>query len=223
MSYFPTEDRDGTIIITLTNGERNTLHPALLEEGIAALQALAKNPPKNGIVLTGAGEHFTCGMDTKIAATLDKAGQIQAAAAIDAFAAALHRLPCAVVVALNGNTIGAGGIMALAADWIVAAQGDYMIGLPEAKAGLPFPPVPQAILDHWLDPVWRRRLALSSHLLTPIEALSAGLADELADPTQLLDKAVACAQELAAQPGFKACKRQLRAKANAEIDAILAS
>lgn len=221
MSFFPTEERDGTIIVTLTNGERNTLHPALLDEGIAALQALAKDPPKNGIVLTGAGEHFTCGMDTKIVATLDKAGQIHAAAAIDSFAAALHRLPCAVVVALNGNTIGAGGIMALAADWIVAAQGDYKIGLPEAKAGLPFPPVPQAILDHWLDPVWRRRLSLSSHLLTPLEALSAGLADELVEPRQLLDQAVARAQELAAQPAFRACKRQLRAKANAEIDAIL--
>ena len=221
MSYFSTEDRDGTTIVTLANGERNTLHPELLEEGIAALQALAKDPPENGIVLTGAGEHFTCGMDTKIAAALDKAGQIQAAAAIDRFAAALHRLPCAVVVALNGNTIGAGGIMALAADWIIAAQGDYKIGLPEAKAGLPFPPVPQAILDHWLDPVWRRRLSLSSHLLTPVEALSAGLADELADPAQLLDHALLRVKELAAQPGFKACKRQLRAKANAEIDNIL--
>jgi enoyl-CoA hydratase/carnithine racemase len=220
--YFSTEERDGTIIVTLTNGERNTLHPELLEEGIAALQVLAKDPPENGIVLTGAGEHFTCGMDTKIAAALDKAGQIQAAAAIDRFAAALHRLPCAVVVALNGNAIGAGGIMALAADWIIAAQGDYKIGLPEAKAGLPFPPVPQAILDHWLDPVWRRRLSLSSHLLTPVEALSAGLADELADPAQLLDHALVRVKELAAQPGFKACKRQLRAKANAEIDAILA-
>lgn len=222
MPYFSTEERDGTIIVTLTNGERNTLHPELLEEGIAALQVLAKDPPENGIVLTGAGEHFTCGMDTKIATALDKAGQIQAAAAIDRFAAALHRLPCAVVVALNGNTIGAGGIMALAADWIIAAQGDYKIGLPEAKAGLPFPPVPQAILDHWLDPVWRRRLSLSSHLLTPVEALSAGLADELADPAQLLDHALVRVKELAAQPGFKACKRQLRAKANAEIDAILA-
>jgi len=221
MSFFPTEDRDGTIIVTLTNGERNTLHPTLLEDGIAAFQALAESPPKNGIVLTGAGEHFTCGMDTKIAASLDKAGQIQAAGAIDKFTAALHRLPCAVVVALNGNTIGVGGIMALTADWIVAAQGNYKIGLPEAKAGLPFPPVPQAILDHWLDPVWRRRLSLSSHLLTPVEALSAGLADELAVPDQLLDQAVHCAQELAAQPGFKTCKRQLRAKANAEIDAIL--
>ncbi len=221
MTCFPTDERDGTIIITLTNGERNTLNPDLLEEGAAALRALAANPPEAGIVLTGAGAHFTCGMDTKVAASLDEAGQKRAVAGINEFAAALHRLPCAVVGAINGNAIGAGGIMALACDWVLAAQGDYKIGLPEAKAGLPFPAVPQAILDHWLDPVWRRRLALSSQLLTPAEALMAGLADELAEPDQLLDQAVARAQELAAQPAFRTCKRQLRAKANTEIDGIL--
>lgn len=221
MDHFPTEERDGTVIVTLANPERNTLHSELLEDGTALFEQLAESPPDGGVVLTGAGNHFTCGMDTGIAASLDEAGRKRAVAAINAYAAALHRLPCALVVALNGNAIGAGGIMALAADWIVAAQGNYKIGLPEAKAGLPFPPVPQAILDHWLDPVWRRRLALSSHLLTPVEALSAGLADELADPAGLLDLAVARAHELATQPGFRACKRQLRAKANAEIDAIL--
>ena len=221
MTHFPTEERDGTIIITLTNGERNTLNPDLLEEGTAALQALAEDPPEAGIVLTGAGAHFTCGMDTKVAASLDAAGQKRAVAAINEFAAALHRLPCALVCAVNGNAIGAGGIMMLCADWILAAQGDYKIGLPEAKAGLPFPAVPQAILDHWLDPVWRRRLALSSHLLNPAEALTAGLADELCMADQLLDEAVLRVQALNAQPGFRACKRQLRAKANAEIDGIL--
>ena len=221
MTHFPTEERDGTIIITLTNGERNTLNPDLLEEGTAALQALAEDPPEAGIVLTGAGAHFTCGMDTKVAASLDAAGQKRAVAAINEFAAALHRLPCALVCAVNGNAIGAGGIMMLCADWILAAQGDYKIGLPEAKAGLPFPAVPQAILDHWLDPVWRRRLALSSHLLNPAEALTAGLADELCMADRLLDEAVLRVQALNAQPGFRACKRQLRAKANAEIDAIL--
>lgn len=221
MTHFPTEERDGTIIITLTNGERNTLNPDLLEEGTAALQALGEDPPEAGIVLTGAGAHFTCGMDTKVAASLDAAGQKRAVAAINEFAAALHRLPCALVCAVNGNAIGAGGIMMLCADWILAAQGDYKIGLPEAKAGLPFPAVPQAILDHGLDPVWRRRLALSSHLLNPAEALTAGLADELCMADQLLDEAVLRVQALNAQPGFRACKRQLRAKANAEIDAIL--
>lgn len=221
MSYFPTEDRDGTIIVTLTNAERNTLNSQLLEEGTEVFRKLAEKPPEGGVVLTGAGEHFTCGMDTKIAASLDEAGQKQAIAAINAYAASLHRLPCAFICAVNGNAIGAGGIMMLCADWSYAATGHYKIGLPEAKAGLPFPPVPQAILDHWLEPAWRRRLALSSMLLAPNEAIGAGLVEATLMPDDLIDRSVAKAQEMNAQPGFRACKRQLRAKANAEIDAIL--
>ncbi|MEO9470502.1 enoyl-CoA hydratase/isomerase family protein [Parasphingorhabdus sp.] len=222
MSYFQTEDRDGTIIVTLTNAERNTLNPELLEEGATLLQELGKNPPRQGVVLTGAGAHFTCGMDTKVAAALDEAGQERAVAGINAFCAALHRLPCALVCAVNGNAIGAGGIMMLCADWIYAATGNYKIGLPEAKAGLPFPPVPQVVLDYWLEPAWRRRLALSSMLLAPNEAIGAGMVEATVMADDLIDKSVTKAQELSDQPGFKACKRQLRARANAEIDAILA-
>ena len=221
MTYFTTEDRDGTLIITLTNGERNTLNTELLEEGVALLEGLTGSPPKQGVVLTGAGEHFTCGMDTDVAAALDEQGRERAIAAINRFCAALHRLPCVLVCAVNGNAIGAGGIMMLCADWIYAASGNYKIGLPEAKAGLPFPPVPQAVLDHWLEPGWRRRLALSSMLLKPNEAIGAGMVEATVMPTDLIEKSVAKARELNAQPGFKACKQQLRAKANAEIDAIL--
>ncbi|WOE75585.1 enoyl-CoA hydratase/isomerase family protein [Alterisphingorhabdus coralli] len=222
MSYFPTSSHGDTVVVTLNNPDRNTLLPELLEEGTKVFEQLVKDPPKGGVVLTGAGEHFTCGMNTKVAASLDEAGVKRAVAAINSYCAALHRLPCSLVAAVNGNCIGAGGIMALASDWIVAAKGDYKIGLPEAKAGLPFPPVPQIILDYWMDPVWRRRLALSSELLAPEQAILAGLADELCDTAKLIETAVAQAQTLNAQPGFAACKQQLRARANAEIDAILA-
>lgn len=221
MTYFTTEDHDGTTVITLTNGERNTLNADLLEEGATLLEGLASSPPEQGVVLTGAGEHFTCGMDTKVAAALDAQGQERAIDAVNRFCAGLHRLPCALVAAVNGNAIGAGGIMMLCADWIYAASGNYKIGLPEAKAGLPFPPVPQAVLDHWLEPGWRRRLALSSMLLKPNEAIGAGMVEATVMPDTLIDKSVAKAKELSAQPGFTACKRQLRAKANAEIDVIL--
>jgi enoyl-CoA hydratase len=221
MSYFHTADHDGTLVVTLDNPPYNTLHADLLDEGAALLRELASARPVSGVVLTGAGGNFTRGMDTKLVGALDAAGIARAVASINGFAAALHRLPCALVCAVGGHAIGAGGIMILAADWTLAATGDYRIGLPEAKAGLPFPAVPQAILDHWLDPVWRRRLALSSQLLTPEEAVAAGLADEVVAPEALLDTAIARARSLSAQPGFAACKRQLRAKANAEIDALL--
>jgi enoyl-CoA hydratase/carnithine racemase len=221
MSFFRTAERGGTVIVTLANPPYNTLHTGLLEAGAAILRQLAEACPAGGVVLTGDGTDFTRGMDTKIAAALAGAEVGRARAAVDGFAAALHRLPCALVGAANGHAIGAGGIMLLASDWVVAARGDYRIGLPEARAGLPFPPVPQAILDHWLDPVWRRRLALSSQLLGPAEAIAAGLVDEVVPPETLLTTAVERAQALMSQPGFAACKRQLRARANAEIDALL--
>ena len=221
MSFFPTSNHGDTVIVTLTNPDRNTLSPELLEEGAAVFQELAEARPKGGVVLTGAGEHFTCGMNTKIAASLDEAGIKRAIAGINNYCAALHRLPCALVAAVNGNCIGAGGIMVLASDWIVAAKGNYKIGLPEAKAGLPFPPVPQVILDYWMEPAWRRRLALSSELLPPEQAVLAGLADELCDSARLIETAVAQAETLNAQPGFAACKQQLRARANTEIDVII--
>ena len=221
MSFFPTANHDGTIVVTLTNPDRNTLNSELLEQGIALFQDLANNPPEGGVVLTGAGEHFTCGMNTKIAASLDEEGRTRAVAAVNAFVAALHRLPCAFVCAVNGNAIGAGGIMMLCADWNYAATGSYKIGLPEAKAGLPFPPIPQVVLDHWLEPSWRRRLALSSMLLSPNEAIGAGLIEATVMPDDLIEKSATKAREMNMQPGFADCKLQLRARANRDIDAIL--
>lgn len=220
MSFFPVTEQDGTIIVTLTQGERNTLHSDVLEEGGALFTQLARDNPAGGVVLTGAGAHFTCGMDTKVAASLDAEGAARAIAAVNGFAAALHRLPCALVCAVNGNAIGAGGVMMLCADWVVAAAGNYKIGLPEAKAGLPFPPVAQAVIDHWLEPGWRRRLALSSMLLAPNEAIGAGMVEATVNPADLLTIAIGRAQAINAQPGFAQCKAQLRAKANAEIDSL---
>jgi len=221
LPFFKFDDVAGTRIVTLSRAPRNALTTELLLDGYDAFAALAVNLPENGVVITGEGKFFTAGMDMKFTATLDADGAESARTAINLFAAALHRLPCAVVSAINGHCIGAGGIMALATDWIIAADDDYRIGLPEAKAGLPFPPVAQIILNHGLGPVWRRRLALSSQLLSPSEAQNVGLADEIVPPAQLLEQAAKQARILNDQPGFAACKAQLRATANAEIDAIL--
>lgn len=219
--HFRIEARGAVHILTLDNPPYNAVFAEMLEAGARALTALGSDRETRAIVLTGAGDDFTRGMDVKVAAALDEEGTARSRAAVNMFCAALHRLPCAFVCALNGHTIGAGGIVALCADWVVAADGDYKIGLPEAKAGLAFPPVPQAILDHWLDPVWRRRLALTSQLLGPKEAIAAGMVDEVVPASALLETALTRAQDLAVQPAFRDCKRQLRAKANAEIDAAL--
>jgi len=157
--YFRTEKRGGVHLVTLDNPPYNAGHADLFEAGAEAMEALGADPETKAIVLTGAGDNFTRGMDVKVAASLDEAGQVRTRAILNHFCAVLHRLPCAFICAVNGHTIGAGGIITLCADWVLAAQGDYKVGLPEAKAGLAFPLVPQAIIDHWLDPVWRSPLS----------------------------------------------------------------
>lgn len=220
--HFRIEKRGDVHLVTLDNPPYNAVFAQMMEAGTAQMEALGADAGTHAIVLTGAGANFTRGMDVKVAARFTPESRERTRHAINVFCATLHRLPCAFVCAVNGHTIGAGGIVTLCADWVVAADSDFKIGLPEAKAGLAFPTVPQAIIDHWLDPVWRRRLSLTSQLFGPKEAVATGMVDEIVAAEALLDTALARASELASQPAFRDCKRQLRAKANEEIDAALA-
>lgn len=217
---FRTERHGGTLLISVDRPPLNALTFQLLEEAAAFLTELIKAPPVAGVVITGHGTTFTAGVDTKVAASLSLPDRTRLLRAVNSFAAALYRLPCAVVSAVNGHAIGAGGIMCLASDWTVIADTPLKIGLPEAKAGLPFPAVPTLIMDHQLGPVWRRRLALSSMLLGPQEAIAAGLADELAAPGALVETALTRARELESQPAFRQIKADQRQKALTELAAI---
>lgn len=220
MTFFRSEMRGATQILWFDRAPINALTVEMLLEGAATFAALAADPPQGGIVLASAHAAFTAGVDTKAAATLDTEGRRQLVCAVNAFAAALYRLPCAVVAAVGGHAIGAGGIICLASDWVFIADTELKIGLPEAKAGLPFPAVPLIIMAHQLDPVWRRRLALSSMLLGPHEAVTAGLADAVVSPETLVEAAVTQAALLSDQSAFVIIKRDLRRKALAEIAAI---
>jgi enoyl-CoA hydratase len=220
-SFFRIEEANGTRIVAMDRPPRNALTFEMLEAGAALLQSLGEAPPAGGLVLTGHGDAFTAGVDTKVAAALDREDRKRLSAAVNGFAAALYRVPCAVVTAVNGHAIGAGGIMCLAGDWTVIADAPLKIGLPEAKAGLPFPEVPTIIMEYQLEPVWRRRLALSSMLLDPHQAVAAGLADEVAAPLDLRATAILRAVEMSAQGGFRQIKADQRRKALADVAAII--
>ena len=67
-----------------------------------------------------------------------------------------------------------------------------------------------------------RRLVLEAALLSPDEAVAAGLVDRVTAPGSLLDEAIAEAERLGKIPAdvYAYTKRQLQAPARALIDAI---
>lgn len=200
----------GIARITIDRGPVNALDSAAIAELSATFRMLAAEPPARGVLITGAGNTFCAGVDVSAFAALDHPARIELARAITAMMAAMFTIPCPVVALVNGHALGGGMILALGADWRIAVDDQHVkIGLLEAKAGVPFPSGPMAILRHLLPGNLVRQWTLSSKILTPAEMLAHAVVDELCPANQILEKGLARVARLAGQPGFAIVKQQM--------------
>jgi enoyl-CoA hydratase/carnithine racemase len=112
----------------------------------------------------------------------------------------LNDLPQPVIAALNGDAMGFGFELALAADFRIAQRGDYRLGLPEVRLGL-FPGGSGATrMAKLIGAARALDLILRARVLTPEEAVAFGIVNELADDA--LDTATGLAQRLSELPGI---------------------
>ena len=105
-------------------------------------------------------------------------------------------------------------------DWRVAARGDFKLGFSEVQVGIPLPPVILAALRRQVGPRQAERLAVGGLILSPEEALTAGLVDELTPSDQVLEHALAWCRSLLALPveAMLATRRRARADLVALFD-----
>jgi enoyl-CoA hydratase/carnithine racemase len=154
-------------------------------------------PHCDAVVLTGAGPAFSAGVD--LWRVLDGGGDYIASfipALVEAFAA-VFTCEKPVVAAINGHAIAGGCVLAACCDYRVMTTGRAGIGIPELLVGVPFPAAALSIMEHAVGVATTRRLAHSGRVLPATEALSLGLADELAEPETLVNYAVSHAARLA--------------------------
>lgn len=113
--------------------------------------------------------------------------------------ARLGRLPQVVVAAIDGDAMGGGCELALACDVRVMSEGPYAIGLPEVSAGIPPGAGGTQRLARAVGPLRARSMVLRSAVLSPSDARAAGLVDEVTDPADTLDRALAIARRVGAR------------------------
>jgi enoyl-CoA hydratase len=112
----------------------------------------------------------------------------------------LFRYPRPVVVAVNGHAIAGGCIVACAGDYRLMAAGRGRIGVPELLVGVPFPALALEMVRFTTADRGIQQLVYTGSLLLPDEAKDRGLVDEVVPPEQLLERAVARAEQMAAVP-----------------------
>jgi enoyl-CoA hydratase/carnithine racemase len=183
----------------------------------ATLEALGREVRAAGdepLLLTGAGDVFSAGLDLEEVAGLDLAGARRLLAALEGTVEALFLHPAPTVALVNGHAIAGGCVLALCCDHRVAAASPRArIGLNEVAAGLAFPPKTLAMVRARLAPAQAERAILGAELLGPAAAREAGLVDEVAGDARAA--AVARLEALARHPraAYALAKRALRAAA----------
>lgn len=188
------ELQDGIAVITIDDGKRNALPPAVFKGLYAAFGRAEQD--RAVVILTGREGVFSAGFDLKVmkAGNMDTLRMLRAGYALTA---RIMEYPCPVIAACNGHAFAMGVFMMLSADYIIGSRGDFQIAANEVALGLTMPRVPCTTMAQRLKPAaYQRAVVLSEHF-TPESALAAGFFDELVEPGQLLVRARALAAKFA--------------------------
>jgi enoyl-CoA hydratase len=209
MSQVTTEIRDGIAVVTITHPPRGYMNVETARELDAALDRIESEEAARVVVFTGGLadvfiRHYDVG---EIAAMLKLVarGQLRppteggGVQPIHALFDRVDRFAKPTIAAINGFCMGGGFEFALTCDIRLAQEGEYFIGLPEARIGI----LPGAGGTQRLPRVIGEARALDFILrgrtVPPREALALGLIHDLV-PGPVLPAALARAGELAALP-----------------------
>lgn len=193
---------DGVGVLTLRDPDRHNAVSGEMWRSLAeALDRFAGDDAIRAIVLTGAGH------------VAFATGAVDWEQALPVFTA-LAQSRCPVVARVRGDCLGAGLVLALAADMRVAAT-DCAFAFP---AGEHPTPVPQPVVDRLValvGPGQAARLLLAGTRVEAAEAASIGLVESVLDDADLSDGVADLAKSLSDRPAvFLAATKQAIARAN---------
>ncbi len=218
---------NGVATLTLNRPDvLNSFHRPMADETIDALQRAADDPAVRAVVLTGAGRAFCAGQDLQAvlpredepAPDLGKIVRAQ----YNPIIRLIRHTEKPFVAAVNGAAAGAGANIALACDFVVAAE-DATFIQAFARIGL----IPDSggtfLLPRLVGLARATALMMLAEKLPAPEAHAMGLIYRVCPADRLMDEAMALARRLAAMPtrALGMIKRALNGTFTNDLDAQL--
>jgi enoyl-CoA hydratase len=214
------EVRGRVALVTIDRQEkRNALNGQVRCAFLGAIDALSRDGAVRAIVVTGAGDKaFVAGADIgefEGRTPVDQWRVMKAPTIFDA----LERSPKPVIAAVNGFCLGGGMELALACD-VRLASVTAKFGQPEVNLGI----IPGGGGTQRLPRIVglgaALRMILSGELIDASEAHRIGLVEEVLAPTELLPRAMALAETMAAKSpvALAAAKEATRAALSLPLD-----
>jgi 2-(1,2-epoxy-1,2-dihydrophenyl)acetyl-CoA isomerase len=200
----------------------NAINLDLARELLGVAIRCDRDPAIRAVVLSGAGRMFCAGGDLRTMAAFGEeigAGLKELTTYLHAAVAHFARMNAPLVVAVNGIAAGAGMSLAVAGDFVVAAESAGFL-MAYTAAGL----VPDGSSTYFLPRLIGLRrtaeLMLTNRRLSAREAMDWGLVNRVVPDDGLGSEALALARELAEGPTrtFGAVKRLLQDSCAATLE-----
>lgn len=189
-----------TMVLTISNPEqRNALGPEIYTAGVEALIAADSNPEVRSVVIVGEGSAFCAGGNLqRLLDNRSKPPEYQAQSidqGLHSWIEAIRTFPKPVIAAVEGPAAGAGFSLALACDFIVAADNAVFV---MAYSNVALSPDGGASwsLSRALPRPMVSELLMCGERIGALRLQQLGLVNRIADPGGALDEALALAAKL---------------------------
>ncbi|MGE2726332.1 enoyl-CoA hydratase-related protein [Mycolicibacterium pulveris] len=213
-------ERRGAVFVLRLGEDENRFHPDRLARINAALDEVEAADGPKAVVTTGVGKFYSNGLDLDFMAANPGAAEANLSDVHALFARVLG-FPAPIVAAVQGHAFAAGAMLALAHDLIVMRGDRGFFCLPEVDLGIPFTAGMNALIRARLPIATAHEAMTTGRRYGGEEAREAGIVAATAGEDELLDVAVARAEERAAKAGavFGTIKQRLYGEVIAELRA----
>ncbi len=195
------ERRNSVLIVHLDDGKANALSSAIITALIDAIDQAEADDTIGAVVLHGRPGRFSAGFDLSVMRSGDFGAVVALVSEGGDLVRRLYGSSVPIVAASTGHALAAGALMLLGCDVRVGADIDCKIGLNEVAIGM--------VLPNWAITIAQERLSrrhiqlavATAQVTDSRAAVDAGFLDSVVPEAEVLDAAVARAQELAALDG----------------------
>jgi 2-(1,2-epoxy-1,2-dihydrophenyl)acetyl-CoA isomerase len=198
--YILYEEAGGIATLTLNRPDAlNALHPDMIVEMIDAIERLADARTARVLVLTGAGRAFSAGADLTPPPGGGSGNNAIHETHYNRLLTRLVELTCPVIASVNGPAVGAGCLLALLSDFVIADRATYFL---QAFVNIGLVPDFGAtwLLPRLIGPARATQMLMLGEKLAAERAEEWGLIYRAVDGADLAAETRALAQRLASGP-----------------------
>jgi enoyl-CoA hydratase/carnithine racemase len=208
-SFLDIRREDHVAVVALNRPDRlNALSIDLMEEIEALTDDLRKDVDTRVVVFTGAGKHFSAGADLTDPRRMKSAENTLLTRLRDSnigprMLKKILDIDQITIAAINGGALGGAACMVSAMDFRIGAD-DCFVAYPECRLGMSLSWVSVPLCIHLVGPARAKRFIILAQRESAQTLLEWGFLDEIAPRDQLMDRAMAMAEQYAAMPPIPA-------------------